>query len=294
MCWWSGLCDTNHGRKEEEWNSFELRQYDSEIGRWLSTDPYGQHASPYMAMSNDPVSNIDPDGGKDGNWFQRAWNNIGTFTGLWGNSCGAGIGQGIGHDKFRKPEKETMSIYIDQVQTTAGNSQTAKNVTFVDGYANLGALFMQGTVTLQATVATIPNDLFTTVLDNKIDPARSQDNFVSSYFQLSGRRYLSASLPSFLLNTASNAAIDAYRTKIGDKVGNIPVPALKISVVAISHRNDKNIFVHKNWLGMVRSIRVGSKIYKGGKGELLQRVKDYTENITLKGQTHNGVEVSID
>jgi RHS repeat-associated protein len=27
---------------ETEWNSFELRQYDSEIGRWLSTDPYGR------------------------------------------------------------------------------------------------------------------------------------------------------------------------------------------------------------------------------------------------------------
>ena len=49
--------------KEEEWNSFELRQYDSEIGRWLSTDPYGQYWSPYMAMGNDPVNEVDPNGG---------------------------------------------------------------------------------------------------------------------------------------------------------------------------------------------------------------------------------------
>ena len=51
---------------ETDWNSFELRQYDSEIGRWLSTDPYGQYWSPYMAMGNDPSNRIDPDGGEDG------------------------------------------------------------------------------------------------------------------------------------------------------------------------------------------------------------------------------------
>ena len=38
------------------------------IGRWLSPDPYAQHWSPYLAMSNNPVSFIDPDGGQDGNY----------------------------------------------------------------------------------------------------------------------------------------------------------------------------------------------------------------------------------
>ncbi|MCO5948301.1 RHS repeat-associated core domain-containing protein [Mucilaginibacter flavidus] len=28
-------------------NKFQLKMYDSKIGRWLSTDPAGQHASPY-------------------------------------------------------------------------------------------------------------------------------------------------------------------------------------------------------------------------------------------------------
>ncbi len=46
--------------------NFELRQYDPRIGRWYNPDPYGQHHSPYLAMSNNPVSNIDPDGGWDG------------------------------------------------------------------------------------------------------------------------------------------------------------------------------------------------------------------------------------
>ncbi|MCB0104925.1 MAG: HNH/ENDO VII family nuclease, partial [Caldilineaceae bacterium] len=30
--------------------------------------PYGQHYSPYLAMSNNPVSFVDPDGGYDGYW----------------------------------------------------------------------------------------------------------------------------------------------------------------------------------------------------------------------------------
>lgn len=50
---------------ETGWNSFELREYDSRIGRWMCNDPYNQHRSPYMSMGNNWVSNIDPDGGND-------------------------------------------------------------------------------------------------------------------------------------------------------------------------------------------------------------------------------------
>ena len=51
--------------KDEETNlhSFELRQWDARIARWNSTDPYGQHFSPYMGMGNNPISSVDPDGG---------------------------------------------------------------------------------------------------------------------------------------------------------------------------------------------------------------------------------------
>ena len=37
--------------------------YDSRIGRWTSTDPYGQYYSPYVGMGNDPVNQVDPNGG---------------------------------------------------------------------------------------------------------------------------------------------------------------------------------------------------------------------------------------
>ncbi|MCD6065594.1 MAG: repeat-associated core domain protein [Bacteroidetes bacterium] len=55
-------------QKDEETGllNFELRQYDARIGRWYNPDPNKQHHSPYLAMGNNPVSSIDPDGGWDG------------------------------------------------------------------------------------------------------------------------------------------------------------------------------------------------------------------------------------
>src|SRR5690554_1346823 len=42
---------------------FMLRNYQAELGRWNSVDPYSQFSSPYVGMGNSPVSNVDPDGG---------------------------------------------------------------------------------------------------------------------------------------------------------------------------------------------------------------------------------------
>ena len=43
--------------------AFELRLWDARIGRWLTTDPYGEFHSPYLGMGNNPLRIIDPDGG---------------------------------------------------------------------------------------------------------------------------------------------------------------------------------------------------------------------------------------
>lgn len=45
--------------------AFDLRLYNPDLGRWLTPDPYRQHHSPYLAMSNNPISFVDPDGGWD-------------------------------------------------------------------------------------------------------------------------------------------------------------------------------------------------------------------------------------
>lgn len=49
---------------ELNWNNFELRMYDANLGRWMSPDPYREFHSPYLAMDNDPINRIDPDGGR--------------------------------------------------------------------------------------------------------------------------------------------------------------------------------------------------------------------------------------
>lgn len=42
---------------------FELRQWDSRIGRWLTIDPMDEFYSPYLGMGNNPIRLTDPDGG---------------------------------------------------------------------------------------------------------------------------------------------------------------------------------------------------------------------------------------
>ena len=51
---------------ETGWNAFDLRMYDSRVGRWLQYDPEQQFYSPYIGMGNDPVNSTDPDGGCTG------------------------------------------------------------------------------------------------------------------------------------------------------------------------------------------------------------------------------------
>ncbi|MEQ9062979.1 MAG: RHS repeat-associated core domain-containing protein [Vicingaceae bacterium] len=49
--------------EETGWDAFELRMYDGRMARWMSDDPYRQYHSPYLAMGNNPISGVDPDGG---------------------------------------------------------------------------------------------------------------------------------------------------------------------------------------------------------------------------------------
>jgi len=64
------------------WDEFDLRMYDPQIGRWASTDPYGEFASPYIGMGNDPVNTVDPDGGGvDDISDYDGWDNLDQFAG---------------------------------------------------------------------------------------------------------------------------------------------------------------------------------------------------------------------
>ncbi|MBI9035709.1 MAG: hypothetical protein JEZ03_14705 [Bacteroidales bacterium] len=62
--------------KDEEtgFNHFELRAYDSRLGRWMVTDPANQYASPYMGMGNMPHMGVDPDGAFFTHWLDEDGN----------------------------------------------------------------------------------------------------------------------------------------------------------------------------------------------------------------------------
>lgn len=44
------------------WHDFGSRMYDPALGRWMATDPQNQFASPYLALGNNPITMVDPDG----------------------------------------------------------------------------------------------------------------------------------------------------------------------------------------------------------------------------------------
>lgn len=110
-------------------NSFELRLWDSRIGRWISPDPYGQYYSPYLGMGNNPINGVDPDGGcftKDENGNTIACNDnssVGTkmighagnewvMTGEgWARTDGEFIGLGSLSHYSSDPALEDYSIW---------------------------------------------------------------------------------------------------------------------------------------------------------------------------------------
>jgi RHS repeat-associated protein len=55
------------------WYDFHARMYDPILGRWHTPDPAQQYVSPYMAMGNDPVNRVDPNGMEDGGLKGWLW-----------------------------------------------------------------------------------------------------------------------------------------------------------------------------------------------------------------------------
>lgn len=105
--------------------AFELRMWDARIGRWLTTDPAGQYSSPYLGMGNNPISRVDPDGGRnirfdaDGNFIgidhDVWWHNL-----LFGNRGQYENSEG-GWNNFRLGDpdndyKDIQDKVIDKIQ----------------------------------------------------------------------------------------------------------------------------------------------------------------------------------
>lgn len=113
---------------ETGWNSFELRQYDARFGRWLGVDPYGQFASPYVGMGNNPVSGTDPDGG---------WSWIAAGTGF---ALGSGAALLTGHkdDWWKWGLASGVAAGVSSNQTRSSGSGNAQT-----GYHEFGGLKLE-------------------------------------------------------------------------------------------------------------------------------------------------------
>jgi RHS repeat-associated protein len=114
---------------ETGWNAFELRMYDSRLGRWLNVDPYGQFPSPYLGMGNDPVMSIDPDGG-----FccggRVAGSIAGSARGIGSASATSGLPKLLSTVTVTAP-RITMSRFVSALTTGA-----VRTLAFVNGAVN--------------------------------------------------------------------------------------------------------------------------------------------------------------
>ncbi|GAB3843750.1 hypothetical protein GCM10028822_00260 [Hymenobacter terrigena] len=127
--------------KDEEtgWDDFELRMYDSRIGRWAAPDPEGQFDSPYVGMGNNPVSGLDPDGG----WVPSL---AGAVTGsIIGGLVGGTIAEGNKPGSFLKGAAigAAIGLVAGGVLGGIGDDGTWHTATKWDNFRN--SVFGEGT-----------------------------------------------------------------------------------------------------------------------------------------------------
>src|SRR5690606_36253225 len=136
------------------------------LGRWFGTDPQSQFASPYLAMGNNPVMMVDPDGelawfvpiiigavmntalnAKNINnvWDALGYAAVGGAAGALGGGLSAGISSAIGGTGFGAG----FSAAFSGSAGLAGSGLTAATSSFltgtaIGGGAGVGAGFVSG------------------------------------------------------------------------------------------------------------------------------------------------------
>jgi len=124
------------------WYDFEFRTYDPQLGRWWQADPLMQHASSYLAMSNNPVLFTDPLGlwdddvyGKDDGPY-TAWRGVDENGRLLVGGISGKIGFTLNHTNFN-------GNYSSEQVTEMEYNQYLLNLQFVIGKSVSGLGFNQ-------------------------------------------------------------------------------------------------------------------------------------------------------
>lgn len=117
---------------ETQMEAFQLRLWDGRIGRWLSTDPYGQYASPYLGMGNNPVSLIDPNGGftegpGDG-WWSKLVN--------WFKKDSSVDGGELNEVKVQSKSSSSSNFFADLFDFNPNNTVATENRNFLFSWWN--------------------------------------------------------------------------------------------------------------------------------------------------------------
>ena len=138
--------------EETDKEAFELRIWDGQLGRWLTTDPEGQHPSPYLGMGNNPISRIDPDGGFD--WYKDlVTGEIKWFDGSFQIKGYENLGSSItmkNHDNsFLWYDGKTKSLYKGQGSMHYDDVELIKNF----DNSNLVKDFIMGSLSSGGVVA---------------------------------------------------------------------------------------------------------------------------------------------
>ncbi len=106
---------------ETGFESFELRLYNSRVGRWLSYDPEGQFSSPYVGMGNNPVSGVDPDGGSVADILSKVPKNLSRVRNTWSLGSAVRVAGHLGSSLLRSVSA-TLEAGDNWVHSDAGEN----------------------------------------------------------------------------------------------------------------------------------------------------------------------------
>jgi len=116
---------------ETGYDEFDLRSYDPQVGRWIQVDPKDEFVNGYSGMGENPINNIDVDGGgtEGMSLFNRTL--VGTVAGAL---VGTGVAAVMGKEDDEAWKYIGYGALLGGGLTYLSSSPTAINVQFVPNW----------------------------------------------------------------------------------------------------------------------------------------------------------------